>query len=307
MKRHPLPLLAAALTLGFGSLPAELALVAGSSSAASSPRHDAYPLRPGSAGPRVAELKFLLRDPRPRANVFREVKGTYDPKFGAGGYWNPAGPLSGDVYAYKWRLGYPKKWNVAGHPVAGRYFFELLTGHKKRPAKWIALAGSRLADVAASTPSTLAVKWKTLLQSWLDRPVVEIPDASNRGPCISYSCVIAGRTISIQKATGAYGAAWCVSTQQEAAVILTGHTFADGTAGVFYAASWAARRNLLHAKPKVGAIVTFMDGQGHMGFVVKVTAAGFVSIEGNSHNRVSEWFHTFHDRRPAFIYLPGVA
>lgn len=94
-----------------------------------------------------------------------------------------------------------------------------------------------------------------------------------------------------------------------------GH-FADDTASVYYAVDYYAARNMLHAKPKVGALVAFIEydryghrisGTGHMGFVVKITASGFVSTEGNANNRVLERYHALGERPEAFIYLPGVA
>jgi hypothetical protein len=184
--------------------------------------------------------------------------------------------------------------------VIGPYFVALLRGQKKRPASWVALAAARLkATSPGATKYALAIRVLELSQLG----TAESPLGSNRGYRISYG----GRGGPYQASTEAFGAAWCVSFQQWAVHLITGSYFADRTAGVFYAASWFAHRNLLHARPKVGAIVMFMDGLGHMGFVVKVTASGFVSTEGNASNRVLERFHTLGDRRPVFGYLPGIA
>jgi len=283
--------------------------VAASSLAATSPRHDAYPLRVGSAGPNCAYIKFLVRDPRPKANVFTQVKGTYAKKSGMGGYCNAA--LGKALEAYKWRLGYPKKWVK---PVAGRYFVALLRGRVKRPPDWVRVAAQRLAAIEAAQPTALAVKWKTLLQTWLDHPIYET--SSNRGPCISTSCIVGGRSLTIQAATGAYGAAWCVSTQQAAAVAIGYGTFANRTASVYYAVDYANAHGWLSAKAKVGSIVAFITynsrgqrvaGTGHMGFVMKTTAAGFVYVAGNDSNRVNEHFLNFGARPYVFIRLPRVA
>lgn len=274
-------------------------------------RHDAYPLRQGSAGPRVAAVKYLLRVPRPRQNVFAQVHGTYQRRFGMGGYFNQQ--LAAAVIAYKWRLGYPRKWVK---PVVGRYFLDLLRGRRKRPPDWVRVAAQRLSAIQAAQPTAAAVRWKTLLQSWLTRPVYEIPDGSNRGACISYGCAVAGRTVDIQRSTGAYAAAWCVSTQEEADLLVTGHTFADGTAGVYYAVDYANQHGWLSAKAKVGSLVAFIDydrngrripGTGHMGFVVKVMAAAFTYIAGNDANRVNEHTIPYGSRPYVFIRLPGVS
>jgi peptidoglycan hydrolase-like protein with peptidoglycan-binding domain len=252
-------------------------------------------LRKGSHGAKVKALQWLLTGHRP--NVFTKVKGTFSGK--PNGLYGAATDAA--VYAYKYRLGYPMSLNRRGHTVAGPYFFALMRGTKTRPAGWVANAARRLkATEPGATPAALRIR--TLLTSQLG--VTERPDGSNRGPRISYSV---GSTSSYQSSTGAYGAAWCVSFTQWAFHRVTGRYFGDRSAGVFYVVGWARPRNYLHARPKVGAIVAFMDGQGHMGTVVKVTASGFVSIEGNASNRVLERFHSLGDRRPVFIYLPGVA
>jgi hypothetical protein len=120
----------------------------------------------------------------------------------------------------------------------------------------------------------------------------------------------------LQSATGAYGQAWCVSTQQTVLKTIGYGTFANATAGVYAAVDYYAARNLVFAKPKVGSLVAFVDynryghripGTGHMGFVVKVAASGFVSMEGNASNRFLERFHPLGDRGSVFIRLPGLA
>lgn len=296
-------------------LPALLAVLVlalpSASTAAGKPRHDLFPLRAGSSGPNVAMVKFLIRDPQPRANVFTQVRGTYDRKHGMGGWLNPA--LGNAVVAYKWRLGYPRKWVK---PVVGHYFVDLLRGRAKRPPDWVRVAAGRLKAIEAAQPSPVAVRWKTLLQSWLERGVYERPDGSNRGSCISYACTIAGRTFTIQASTGAYGAAWCVSTQQAAAELVGYGRFADRTAGVYYAVDYANRRGWLSAKAKVGSLVAFITydrhgrrvaGTGHMGFVMKVMASSFTYVAGNDANRVNEHTIPFGSRPYVFIRLPGVA
>lgn len=300
-----------------GALPPALVLMAaaalafaGTATAAATPRHDHYPLHVGSAGPNCAYIKFLIRDPRSKANVFTQVKGTYLRKYGMGGYCNTA--FGTAVEAYKWRLGYPRKWVK---PVVGRYFIDLIRGRKKRPPDWVRVAAQRLAAVEAAQPTKVALRWKATLVDWLG--LAEQPSASNRGPCISYGCSWHGRSWpAIQASTGAYGAAWCVSTQQQAAAQAGYGHFAQDTAGVYYAVDYANSRGWLSAKAKFGSLVAFITydryghripGTGHMGFVTKVTASGFSYIAGNDGNAVREHFIGYGSRAYVFIRLPGVA
>lgn len=272
------------------------------------PAHAATPrtLHPGAVGKRVAALQWLLGGNRP--NVFTEVKGTFAYK--PNGFFGNR--TAEAVKAYKWRIGYPRAYVK---PVAGPLFFNLMLGKTKRPPQWIARAALRLKAVEAEKPTALALRIKAYEVAELG--VIEQPYGSNRGPCISYPCVWGGRQHSaIQASTGAYGAAWCVSTQQDAFAHGGYGHFANNTASVYYAADYYAARSMLHAKPKVGALVLFIDydrygrripGTGHMGYVVKLTASGFVSIEGNANNRVLERWHQLGDRPAVFAYLPGVA
>ena len=277
-------------------------------------RHDNFPLHPGSAGPRVAALQWLLGGHRP--NVFTEVKGTF--RRPPNGVWGAR--TTSALNAYRYRLGWPSAGQCGARvatwksPVATRFLFNVLTGKAKRPACWVALVSGRLKAIKAAQPTAKALAWKQLLISWLG--IAESPAGSNRGPCISYSCSRGGHSFTIQSSTGAYGAAWCVSTQQAAAAIVGYGHFADDTAGVYYAADYYARRNLTFAKPKLGSLVAFITydrygnrvpGTGHMGFVTAVQANSFTYIAGNDGNAIRE--HTIADgSRPyLFIRLPGVA
>jgi hypothetical protein len=290
-----------------------LATFAAPARASASSCNDRWDLHPGSCGQRVKDLQWLLGGHRP--NVFTEVKPTFK--------WEPNGSYGARtksaVLAYKYRIGYPRKGQCGAtadlvNVNVGPQFFAILRGTQKRPACWIALVSSRLKAIAAATPSARALAWRQLLISWLG--ITESPVGSNRGPCISYTCVRGGHTFSIQSSTGAYGAAWCVSTQQEAAELVGYGHFAQNTAGVYFAVDYYAVRGLVFAKPKVGSLVAFITynsrgqrvaGTGHMGFVVAVQASSFTYIAGNDQNGVRE--HTIPDgSRPyAFIRLPGVA
>jgi hypothetical protein len=257
---------------------------------ASSPIH-----RLGSHGPKVAKLQDLLGG---RAGyVFTAVKPTFT---------HPANGLFGArtaaaVTAMKWRLGYPKP---LVRPIAGTFLFALLEGTKTRPAFWVALAASRLRAVEVVKPTAIALKIKAYEISQLG--VLEIPLGSNNGPQVRI----------YQADTGAFGEAWCVSFQQHSFRVGGYGHFADDTASVYHAVDYFAARSELHAKPKVGALVLFVDydaagqripGTGHAGYVVRVGASWYVSVEGNQANGVHEVFHHLGDRGNVFAELPGVA
>jgi hypothetical protein len=302
-----------ALLALFAALLAFVALGLTAPTAGAAKCNDRWELHPGSCGQRVDDLQWLLAGHRP--NVFTEVKPTFKhPPNGAYGARTKSA-----VTAYKYRIGYPRKGQCGAkadlvNPNVGPQFFAILRGQQKRPPCWVALVSGRLKAIQAGQPTARTVAWKALLIGWLG--IDEQPVGSNRGPCISSSCTRAGHTFTIQASTGAYGAAWCVSTQQAAAAIVGYGHFADDTAGVYYAADYYARRNLVFAKPKIGSLVAFITynsrgqrvpGTGHMGFVVAVQANSFTYIAGNDSNGVRE--HTIPDgSRPyLFIRLPGVA
>lgn len=273
---------------------------------------DRMPLHAGSAGPRVAAVQWLVSGHRP--NVFTKIKPTL--KHYTKGIYGARTKAA--VKAYKYRAGWPLKGQCGAinrtlvTDTAGRLFFDILTGKAKRPACWISLAGSRVKAVEPGA-SVWALKAKTYGLRLLGLNIHEVPDGSNRGAAISYS---AFGVPALQSATGAYVAAWCVSTWQTILKAIGYGTFANDTAGVYQAVDFYAAVNLVFAKPKVGSLVAFVDydrfghripGTGHMGFVIRVMAAGFVSLEGNASNRFLERFHPLGDRGSVFIRLPRLA
>lgn len=105
----------------------------------------------------------------------------------------------------------------------------------------------------------------------------ETPDGSNDGPGVH----------TIQSSTGAYRAAWCVSTVQFILKHVLGFTIADKTANAYYLADYAERHGWTIAKPVVGAAVVYHLGAGHAGTVVQVNKGGtFLAVEGNEGNAV---------------------
>lgn len=287
-----------------------LALVVSPAHAAKK-RADAWDLHPGSRGPRVETLQWLLGGHKPY--VFSQVKPTF--KFGPNGSFG-ARTTSADI-AMKYRIGYPRAGQCGSKgdlvvASTGPQFFAILEGKQTRPACWVALAAARVKAINTG-PTDLALRVKAYEVHLVELGIREEPNGSNRGPAISYPAL---GIPALQSATGAYGAAWCVSTQQTVLKTVGYGTFAGDTAGVYSAVDYAAARNWLSAKPKIGALVAFIDynsagqrisGTGHMGFVVAVQANSFTYIAGNDSNAVRE--HTIPDgsRSYAFIYLPKLA
>jgi hypothetical protein len=139
----------------------------------------------------------------------------------------------------------------------------------------------------------------------------EIPDGSNRGPRISYAAAGYG---PYQGATGAYGLAWCASFGTWALKSVTGHGF--GSANDAYVpaiAEYAHAHNFLGAKPRVGSFVVFLSANlqlvnaFHIGYVVRVTASGVQTIEGNAGNAVREVWRPFDSNRMVYVNVPGVS
>lgn len=288
--------LTAALALALA--PAAAAAVVGNADGRRTAPKPALTLQLGSHGPRVAALQWLLGGHPP--NVFTAVKGSFP--------WKPTGIFgprtAAALYAYKYRLGYPAAENSKRRPIAGPRLFALLEGKTRRPAYWVALAAKRLRAIEAAQPTKLALAIDRYETSQLG--VSEQPPGSNDGPQVRV----------YQADTGAYGAAWCLSFQQHSFRVGGYGHFANDTASVYYAVDFFAARNLLHAKPRVGALVLFVDynrwgrripGTGHAGYVVKVGAGWYVSIEGNQANGVHEIFHRLGDRGNVFAYIPRVA
>lgn len=95
---------------------------------------------------------------------------------------------------------------------------------------------------------------------------------SNDGPAVH----------RIQSATGAYRAAWCVSTVQYVDLHVLGATYAHRTAGVYTYLDYARAHGHVVARPLPGDVVAYLVGNGHMGRVVAVHADGsFLAVEGN--------------------------
>ncbi len=269
------------------------------------PRNSTYPLHAGSRGQQVRDLQWLLAGHRP--NVFTKVKPTFNAK--PNGLYGAR--TKSAVKAYKYRIGYPAKGQCGAKSsqvtdTAASYFVQILKGHAQRPICWVAVAQQRVKLVEPGvSANALAIKQLELQQLG----VREQPNGSNRGPCISITCRLGNLGLfgPYQGSTGQYGAAWCASFQQWAVHARTGWYFADRSAGVYYIEGWAHQHGFLSAKAKVGSLVAFLDDGGHIGYVIKVMASGYVTVEGNEGNAVKQVYHPWNDRLRVFINLPGVA
>jgi hypothetical protein len=261
-----------------------------------------------SCGQHVADLQWLLHGGKPY--VFRQVKPTFKSK--------PNGSYGAvtkhDVLAMKFRIGYPAKGQCRAktsllNDTTTRYFFYVLEGKAKRPTCWVALAAERVKGAVRTGQTTTAFAIQKLEVSQLGTR--EIPDGSNRGPRIS---VTAGGFGPYQGSTGAYGAAWCASFAQWALKAVTGRTMpAPLPAYVPSIAAWAQANNFLAAKPRVGSFVIYLSSDlrlvnaFHIGYVVKVTATGIQTIEGNEGNAVREIFRAYTANHMVYVNVPGVA
>jgi hypothetical protein len=279
-------------------------------------RHDPYPLHSGSSGPRVAALQWLLAGHRP--SVFTKTKPTF--KGRPNGYYGARTKAA--VKAMKYRIGFPKagecqlgKTSTYVTDSAGVLLIEILEGKKQRPRCWVAIAAKRIQGTVVPGATVIALAIKRLELSQLG--VHEIPDGSNRGPCISISCRLGdlGEFGPYQGSTGAYGAPWCASFGDWALKRIAGHGF--GSANDAYVptiAEYAQARGWLQAKPTVGSFVIFLSADRllvnayHIGYVIKlVGSSGIETVEGNYADAVHEVYRTFQANPMIYVDVPGVA
>jgi len=287
---------------------AALAVVLAPSGAHAAVRHDTFPLHAGSNGQRVQDLQWLLGGHRPY--VFTQVKPTF--KFKPNGAYGAR--TKSAVIAMKYRVGYPKLGQCGSkttllRDTTTRYFFAILEGKALRPRCWVALAAQRVKGLVRVGATDTALKIQAL--EVLQLGVQEVPDGSNRGPRISFTANGFG---PYQGSTGAYGAAWCASFAQWALKSVTGHTMpAPLPAYVPSIAAWAQAHNYLAAKPKVGAFVIFLSpdlqlvNAFHIGYIVRVTASGVQTVEGNYADGVHEVWRPFDANPMVYVDVPGVA
>jgi hypothetical protein len=308
--------------LAAGGVPPAVGETAKASSARCS---DRWELHPGaktvraSCGQRVRNLQWLLAGHKPFA--LTAIKETFKAK--PNGLYGAR--TASAVKAMKWRAGYPQKGqckataNMASSTRVGPQFFAILENKQKRSLCWVGLASDRVKGAIRAGSTSTADKVRLLELSQLG--VHENPARSNRGPCISYTCTLTGRSYGpYQGATGAYGLAWCASFGDWALKSVRGRGFGStNDAYVPAIAIYARDHGWLAAKPKVGSFVVFLNSSYtldlntayHIGYVVKVTASGVQTIEGNATDTygggVREVWRAFASWRMVYVDLPGVA
>lgn len=266
-----------------------------------------------SCGQHVADLQWLLHGGKPYAmhQVKPTFKGRPNGSYGA--------ITKHDVLAMKFRIGYPKAGQCGAKTTllidtTTSYFFHVLEGTAIRPTCWVGLAAQRVKGAVrtGATDTALAIQRFEISQLG----VHEIPDGSNRGPCISIvdGCAVYLGNGPYQSSTGAYGAAWCASFADYMLKLITGHGFGStNDAYVPAIAEYAQAHNELAAKPRVGSFVIYLSrdlqlvNAFHIGYVVRVTATGVQTVEGNEGNAVRELWRPFATNRMVYVNVPGVA
>lgn len=249
------------------------------------------PVGPGSHGPAVCGLDWMLQGHRPSA--YRGIV-TYNPKrhvvpcfYGE--------KTAAAVKLMKRRLGFPDR---AVNGTAGTDFLRILRGQQKRPLGYLLRAQERF-PVPVPTPVKTTCVERLISLAKAEVGVEEQPLGSNRGPRIDV----------YERVTGTVGLSWCVAFQQWLLAQEGYGTIANDTAGVYAMTDWAHARGWLHALPRAGDIVLFQDWRrpngGHAGLVTKVFAHSFESAEGNSANGVRLRYHSLVDRQPIFLQLPN--
>lgn len=277
-------------------------------------RPDAWNLHPGSHGPRVGALQWMLSGHCPnkyapacggkaKATLHHYFPSVYGPRTKHG------------LLAYRYRLGFPAKGQCGARAsklttTVTPWFFALLKGKVTRPVCWVGLAAKRIEGLVVPGASKAALRIKALELSQLG--VTESPWGSNRGPRISY---VSGGYGPYQGSTGAYGLAWCASFGDWALKHVTGHGFGSSNdAYVPAIVGHAQARGWLEAKPRVGSYVAFLTASGrlasayHIGYVISlVGSSGVMTVEGNSNQAVREVYRRFGVYNMIYIAIPGVA
>jgi hypothetical protein len=255
-----------------------------------------YAVKRGDAKPAVKSVQWLLGGHRPSA--YRNSIRTFP--------YRPNGLYGARtvkaVRNAKWRLGYPIAY-VNGNR-AERPFLLILLGKQARPVAYLQRAAWRLKhspsyNAVIPGTSTMASRIIGGARAQLNRPCGRTYECwgENHGPLVQ----------KYQASTGAYRAPWCVSFVQWA-LKLGGYGYtANRSAAVFYVVSYWRARGRLRSQAAAGRLVAFTDRLGHIGFVERVFAGGFYSIEGNASDSVLRRRHTIGSRPMVFISLPGVS
>jgi|SRR5581483_2524866 len=303
--RRPLLLLLATAAAAAGAITAAAA-TPHAGPRAPAKRADTWNLHPGSRGPRVAALQWMLSGHCPNKYAPR-CGGKAKPTLTAYTRGIYGAHTKHGLLAFRYRLGFPAKGQCGARaskltPIVTPWFFALLKGKVTRPPCWVALAAQRLKLAELVEPKPLALKIRA----------VELSQVGNHET--SWNC-----GPSINKYFAAFrlgcGLPWC-EIFQEWSFLQGGYRpipFSPYPWAVLPTYRWAAEHNLLSAKIRVGSLMAFLGDAGHIGFVIAIHAdsAGHVrsydTVEGNTSNGVYLRHYAFGDRLRVFINLPGVA
>jgi hypothetical protein len=173
-------------------------------------RHDAFPLHAGSAGQHVADLQWLLGG---KPYAFTQVKPTFKGRPN-GSYGASRSTRARDEVPHRLPEARPVRRE---DDAAARHDDPLLLLDPRGQGAAAALLGrarsERVKGAVRTGATATALAIQQLEVSQLG--VHEIPDGSNRGPCISFTCTLGGHAYGpYQGSTGAFGAAWCASFAQ---------------------------------------------------------------------------------------------
>jgi hypothetical protein len=262
-------------------------------------RTDAWPLHHGttaarsSRGPRVAELQYLLRNPRPRQNVWGKVKGTLQPGTFTDGIYDLATARA--VIAWKYRVGFPSRGQCGSKVDEWRqtkvtpWFIHLVTSGSGRPYCWVAVAAKRIAKAErGATPLALKLASFELGQvgTWGSYRY-----ATYFGlPTWWQWCAIFQNYSRVHVNLGRFPSPdpWSVPY-----LIGMGQAHVNG--------DW------LSAVAKVGEWVLYYGDISHIGYVIKVDQNGYYwTVEGNYGNHVAEVHHSPYDHLHYFLVDPQV-
>lgn len=258
------------------------------------PATDAWPLHHGktfklsSRGPRVAMLQFLIRNPRPKANVFRSITGTLKPHTFTRGIFDRPTALA--VIKYKFAIGVPGKGQCTSgtekmrgpsgirwdNAAVGPYFIQILEGKKNRAPCWIALAAKRRAEVASGvTPTAAKLVAFEKSQLGISEPYAYTKYNGYFHLPIEAWCAIFANYSLVHIGLPRLGAInpWYVPS-----IIDWGRHGGSG----LYAGSY------LTGVAKVGEFALYYGDISHIGLVVSVSKDGsYRTIDGNWGNRVA--------------------
>lgn len=261
-------------------------------------RTDAWNLHHGttvaksSRGPRVALLQFLIRNPRPKANVFTRVTGTLKRGTFTKGLYGHS--TAAAVVAYKFRIGVPARGQCGAKSSewratqVGPYFISILRG-RKRPACWVAVAARRLAAAkAGATPEALKLKNIELSQVGVYEPE------------------------AFARYNGYFhlpAEAWCAIFQNWSRVHIGLPVL--GAQNPWYVPSiiaWGQAHGYLIARAEVGEFVLYYGDISHIGYVIKVDpkTGYYWTVEGNWASHVAEVQHSPYDHLHYFLAIPGL-